>query len=124
MWLAGATIDEIADATNTPKMTIADTVNKCTELETLPNSYKVSAQFADADFNPPIYNIWTFAKKTNGTATLTFWSNAAVLFAYCPSYSSASSSVAGSSQSVAPARSSSPMSVSICAQSSRLNVSS
>jgi hypothetical protein len=33
------------------------------EMENLPKLPKV--QFSEPDFKPPIYNVWSFAKKTN-----------------------------------------------------------
>jgi hypothetical protein len=69
MWLACATDEEIAEVIyNNPKK--AETIRVQTlefqNLEELPNFGKVTVLHQDADFAPPLYNVWTFAKKTNG----------------------------------------------------------
>jgi len=33
----------------------------CRNLEALPNSDKLTANFTDADWKPPLFNVWTFA---------------------------------------------------------------
>ena len=68
MWMACATQEEIAEAVGVEKMTISRYVEDCNNLEAFPNSYKVAVLYQDADFAPPIYNVWTFAKKTNGVS--------------------------------------------------------
>ena len=60
-----ATQEEIAEAVGVHKDTVSAEMEVCRNLETLPNSDKVTAMHQDADFAPPIYNVWTFAKKTN-----------------------------------------------------------
>jgi len=65
MWMACATQEEIAEAVGVHKDTVSAEMEVCRNLETLPNSDKVTAMHQDADFAPPIYNVWTFAKKTN-----------------------------------------------------------
>jgi hypothetical protein len=65
MWLACHTLDEIAENVGIPPRTVADYVGEFAKSETLPNSQKVLANHQDADFAPPLYNIWTFHKKTN-----------------------------------------------------------
>lgn len=63
MWLACETTDSIAKATELSETTIKEEVSSL--LEALPKPTKVLADFADNNFAPPIYNVWTFAKKTN-----------------------------------------------------------
>jgi hypothetical protein len=46
---------------NPPRSAVA-ILEECNILESFPNSYKVSAQFQDADFKPPFYNVWAFAR--------------------------------------------------------------
>lgn len=63
MYLSGYTMQEIADETNVDEITIRrQTTDIYTDLE---KSRKILANFQDAEFETPIYNIWTFAKKTN-----------------------------------------------------------
>ena len=63
MWMACATQEEIAEAVGVHKDTVSAEMEVCRNLETLPNSDKVTAMHQDADFAPPIYNVWTFAKS-------------------------------------------------------------
>ena len=64
MWMASYTQDEIAEAVNMPRQTLTDRLKVLPNLENLPKSAKLSALYQD-DFEVPIYNIWTFNKKTN-----------------------------------------------------------
>jgi predicted transcriptional regulator len=64
MWMASYTQDEIAEAVNMKLMTVNDRIKVLTEMEKFPKPYKLSALYQD-DFEIPIYNIWTFNKKTN-----------------------------------------------------------
>lgn len=68
MWMACATGDEIAAIVGVTKETVSAFAEESQKSENIPNSDKVAASFQDADFTPPIYNVWSFAKKTNGTA--------------------------------------------------------
>ena len=65
MWMACATLDEIAEIVGVEKMTVGRAVEECNKTEELPKSYKVAAEFAESDFAPPLYNIWSFGQKTN-----------------------------------------------------------
>ena len=58
------TQDEIAEAVNMKLMTVNDRIKVLKEMEKFPKPYKLSALYQD-DFEIPIYNIWTFNKKTN-----------------------------------------------------------
>lgn len=65
MWMACYTQEEIAKAAGVTKETISEHLEVCQKMETFPKSDKLSANFQDEDFKPPLYNIWSFAKKTN-----------------------------------------------------------
>jgi predicted transcriptional regulator len=65
MWLACATLEEIAEATGVVFKTVDNEVKEFVKLEELPKIQKLSASFQDSDFTPPIYNVWSFGKKTN-----------------------------------------------------------
>lgn len=65
MYLAGYTIEEIADDVNLSKAKISDTCSEFTRLEKV---NKNLAEFQDSEFETPIYNVWTFAKKTNNVS--------------------------------------------------------
>ena len=65
MYLACHTLDEIAEEVGVDKATVSREIELCCKLENLPNPNKVRALFQDDDFEVPLYNVWTFAKKTN-----------------------------------------------------------
>jgi len=62
MWMACYTSEEIADAVGVSRQSVDGLLPK---MEELPNSAKVLSKFQDQDFSPPLYNVWSFAKKTN-----------------------------------------------------------
>ena len=61
MYLKCYTSEEIGEAVGLSKDQANEQV--CRILEDFPKSVKVT--FSEEDFAPPIYNVWTFAKKTN-----------------------------------------------------------
>ncbi len=63
MYLAGYTNKEISEEVKQTEMTISEVTTKI--FAGLEKSYKNLADFQDNDFEVPIYNLWTFAKKTN-----------------------------------------------------------
>lgn len=63
LWLSCFTVDEIADLTGVSVQPVKDAVSDFSE--DLPKNLKVLSNFQDEDFAPPLYNVWTFAKKTN-----------------------------------------------------------
>lgn len=63
MWLAGETIEDIASAVAISDESVRKEVSQLSEA--LPNVGKLLSRFEDADFAPPLFNVWTFAKKTN-----------------------------------------------------------
>lgn len=64
LWMACATVEEIADRLKLSTQPIKEAVSDFSE--TLPKNPKVA--FLDSDFAPPLYNVWTFGKKTNEVA--------------------------------------------------------
>ena len=60
-----ATDKEIGEAVGLSPDAVALQVKECRESATLPNIGKVAATFADADWTPPLYNVWTFSRKSN-----------------------------------------------------------
>jgi DNA-binding CsgD family transcriptional regulator len=63
LWMACFTAEEIAELVNLSDEAVRKEVSQYSEG--LPKVGKVLADFADEDFSPPLYNVWTFAKKTN-----------------------------------------------------------
>lgn len=68
MWLSCHTQEEIAEAVKLSQVQIVEIIKELSVLETLPKAIKLQFSFQDAEFNPPLYNIWSFGKKTNGTS--------------------------------------------------------
>lgn len=66
MYLACYTQAEIAEDVGLSVMSINRDVEVYNKMEIFPNSYKLLASFSDEDFTPPIYNVWSYGKKTNG----------------------------------------------------------
>ena len=64
MYLRAYTAEEIGEAVGLEKVQASKEV--CSLSEDLLKMNKV--QFSDESWQPPIYNVWTFAKKTNGTS--------------------------------------------------------
>ena len=65
MWLACYTQEEIADALNIPRQTIGRKIESFAHFGQLSKMGKTLPFERDADFTPPLYNVWTFAKKSN-----------------------------------------------------------
>ncbi len=75
MWLACATLEEIAEATNLTDGSVSKELETLSDIGHCPISDKVLANFEETEtlpdktvkrlFEPPLYNIWTFARKTN-----------------------------------------------------------
>lgn len=68
LWMACYTQQEIADATSIPQQTIARKIESITQNGKISEMGNTLDFDKDSDFTPPLYNIWTFAKKTNGVA--------------------------------------------------------
>lgn len=68
MWLACATTEEIAEAVQLTRQSADNYVAEMQNLEGLPKFAKVAALYQDQDFTPPLYNIWSFAKKSNSVS--------------------------------------------------------
>lgn len=66
MWLSCHTQEEIAEAVGISHGQTVIETKELSDSERLPNLTKVLSSYADTDFVPPLYNVWTFAKKTNG----------------------------------------------------------
>ncbi len=62
MWLACETNEGIVATVGLKKSQVDALIPI---LEGLPKSEQVLAAFSDTDFTPPLYNIWSFAKKSN-----------------------------------------------------------
>jgi transcriptional regulator with XRE-family HTH domain len=67
MWLAGYSQEEIAEKAGITKETVSQRLKSCQILESFPKPDKLAAEYND-DFEPPLYTVWTFAKKTNAVS--------------------------------------------------------
>ena len=64
LWQKCYTAEEIGDVVGLVKMQANEEVSKV--LADVLKTYEVT--FSESDFQPPIYNVWAFGKKTNETA--------------------------------------------------------
>jgi len=64
LWMACATQQEIADKVGIPQQTVADKLSVLPEQFPGTKSVKLS-DFSEDEWKAPIYNVWTFAKKSN-----------------------------------------------------------
>lgn len=66
MWLACATYEEIGAAIGKAKSVVSDRISSfCSEKFPGTKSYKVAKFDDDDEWAPPLYNIWSYAAKTN-----------------------------------------------------------
>lgn len=68
LWMRCYTQTEIAGSVDLPQSRIAEKLETFIGIIQKNNSDKSLAFFEDQDFQKPLYNIWSFAKKTNTTA--------------------------------------------------------
>lgn len=71
MYLACYTANEISQSVGIPEQTVRDRISKLSTKEFLGTKSLKSANFDDFDEEEglrPIYNVWTFGKKTNGVS--------------------------------------------------------
>jgi ParB-like chromosome segregation protein Spo0J len=64
MWLACYTQEEIAEAVGQSQQAIAKELELLPQTESLPKVVQLAISHSD-DFEPPLYNIWSFSKKSN-----------------------------------------------------------
>lgn len=64
-WLAGWTREEIAESEDLTPPGVGEIWKEFADLQKLSKLSQVIAAFDDDGFERPIYNVWTFAKKTN-----------------------------------------------------------
>lgn len=67
MWFACYTIDEIAEAVEMDRTAIQRQTAECSNLENFPK-INILAAYSEEDWSPPLYNIWTFSKKSNNVS--------------------------------------------------------
>ena len=70
MWLACYTQDEIAAAVDRSQQSITEEIATFTDFGSVSKTGKSRAFHSEPDFKPPLYNVWTFAQKTETLATI------------------------------------------------------
>jgi len=68
MWMACESEQDIAGSVGKSQSTVNEKIKTFIENIEKNNSDKSRAFFSDSDFTPPLYNLWTFAKKTNNVS--------------------------------------------------------
>lgn len=68
MYLASYTQTEIAETVGLPQQTVADQLKVLPEKRYNDKPVKLLAEFEDEDFTAPLFNVWSFGKKTNITS--------------------------------------------------------
>lgn len=67
MWLACYTQDEIAEAVGLTRRHVGEISSTLEISETLPKSPKLASTYSDADWKPPLYDIWDWAARGDQT---------------------------------------------------------
>jgi len=67
MWLACHTLEEIAETVDLTHQSISKHVEDLQVLENLQKVAKLSATYQEDTWKPPLYNVWTYGKKSNST---------------------------------------------------------
>ena len=65
MWLACYTQEEIADVVGMTHKSISNKLEDMVNLDKCPKGTKLSAEYQETDWTPPLYDMWTFAKNAN-----------------------------------------------------------
>jgi len=68
MWLACYTDQEIAAVVGISRPTITRKIESLVHFGNISKMNQTLASFAEPEFKTPLYNIWTFAKKTNAVS--------------------------------------------------------
>lgn len=68
LWMECRTQEEIAEALEITQPTVKAAIDTFIDFGSAADFYKSRDFLQDADFTPPLYNVWTFAKKTNDVA--------------------------------------------------------
>lgn len=67
MWLACYPERDIAESVGLSEEAVRQQLAKSQELESFPKVGILAARYDDAGWSPPLYNIWSLAKLSNGT---------------------------------------------------------
>jgi predicted transcriptional regulator len=67
MWLACYTQEEIAEAIGLDQSFVSKQTKELCQTENFPKSIKLSAEYGESDWMPPLYNHWRYGKLSNNT---------------------------------------------------------
>jgi len=63
LWLQCWTQEQIAKAVGLEQQRVAEIAQEIPDLEALPNPVKLAAMYQDADWQPPLFDVWTAASR-------------------------------------------------------------
>jgi len=65
LWIACYTQEEIAAEVDRSQKSISDEIESFSNFGSVSKSIETACFYREKDFTPPLYNVWTFGKKTN-----------------------------------------------------------
>ena len=65
LWLQCWTQEQIARAVGLEQPRVVEIVQEISDLEALPNPIKLAAMYQDADWQPPLFDVWTASRNNN-----------------------------------------------------------
>lgn len=68
MWMSCYTQEEISEEVKMPQQTLSDEIKLLPKIDLCPNSVKNNISYQDQNFETPLFNVWSFAKKTNNVS--------------------------------------------------------
>ena len=66
LWLACYTGNRIAEAVNMTEMSVNQQLKKILKNSKNLEKFRIFGEFNEPDFQPPLYNVWSWAKKSEG----------------------------------------------------------
>ena len=68
MWMLCHTHEEIAAAVGVEKRTVTDWIKSLGEISKIGKTAQIQAAHDEEDFQPPLYDVWSWAKKSEGVS--------------------------------------------------------
>jgi len=65
LWLQCWTQEQIAEAVGLDQSEVSREIGEVCQLEAVPNNIKLAALHQDADWQPPLFDVWTAARNNN-----------------------------------------------------------
>ena len=63
LWLQCWTQEQIAEAVGLDQSEVSREIGEVCQLEAVPNNTKLAAMYQDADWQPPLFDVWTAASR-------------------------------------------------------------